>query len=196
MRLSYSCAAVVMLMSIGRFAGADTESWSCPDTQTTPQGNVTFHGPFSNETVAVKIDSLPAHEFLDVSFDLLILRSWDGSVDVGSDNRPGRLGPDLIRVNLLGGPTLLYTTFSNRPDVASFQEASKFQNYPSAVAGDHLAPQTGSAAKNSLGYDYPWPGAQQVFPMDATYHIHLTYPARRGKRDASTVRVGAARFDR
>ena len=124
----------------------------------------------------MKAEKLPAHDFLDITFDLLILRSWDGSVEVGSDNRPGRLGPDIVRANLLDGPTLLYTTFSNRPDDPGFESASKFQNFPSPVAGDHLAPQTGAAAKNSLGYNYPWPGAPQPFPMDATYHIHLIVP--------------------
>jgi hypothetical protein len=167
---------VLLSLTLGAQAADEGLSWSTSDTEKTPQGDVTFHGPFSNETVSVKAEKLPAHDFLDITFDLLILRSWDGSVEVGSDNRPGRIGPDIFRASLQDGPTLLYTTFSNRPDDPGFQEASKYQNFPSSVAGDHLAPQTGAAAKNSLGYNYPWPGTPQPFPMDATYHIHLIVP--------------------
>jgi hypothetical protein len=113
---------------------------------------------------------------MEIQFDLLILRAWDGSVPVGSDNRAGRLGPDIVRANLLDGPMLMYTTFSNMPDDAGFQASAKFQNFPSAIPGDKLAPQSGAESKNTLGYNYPWDGPPQPVPMDATYRIHLIVP--------------------
>ena len=156
-KLTYGVGGVVLsILSIASLAkGDDGLAWSNTDTEKTPQGNVTFHGPFSNETVSVSTDHLPQHEFLDITFDFLALRSWDGSVDVGSDNRPSRLGPDVVRVNLKDGPMLLYTTFSNRPDDPGFQEASKFQNYPSPVAGDHLRRNRGRRRRIRWGTTIP-----------------------------------------
>jgi hypothetical protein len=149
--------------------------YSSADTDITPAGNVRFHGPFSNEMLTVRADDLPAHDFLEITFDFLAIRSLDGSVPM-KENRPVSLGPDFFRLGLENGPTLFYTTLSNRPDDPGFHVESKYQNYPSQVPGDHLAPQTGAAAKNTLGYAYPWLGAPQRFPMDATYHIDFIVP--------------------
>jgi hypothetical protein len=168
--------ALAMLIPLVSFAADKDLSWSNPDTEKTPAGEVTFHGPFSNETLSVKRSNLPQHSFVEVQFDLLILRAWDGSVPVGSDNRAGRLGPDIVRANLLDGAMLMYTTFSNMPEDGNFQASAKFQNFPSPIPGDKLAPQSGAENKNTLGYDYPWTGPPQAVPMDATYRIHLIVP--------------------
>ncbi len=148
------------------------------DTTKTPQGDVTFHGPFTRIKLLRRLPAghLDPHVFLDIQFDLLIIHSWDGSVDMSKGTQPAPIGPDFFKLMLRDGPTLLYTTFSNRPDDNGFDARSKFQNFPSPVPGDHFDPQTGAAAKNSLGYNYPWPGAPWAFPMDATYHIHLIVP--------------------
>jgi hypothetical protein len=164
-----------ILLFVGRTCLADDLVWSNTDTEKAPQGDVTFHGPFANETVEVRMDHLAPHGFLEVSFDLLVIRSWDGSVEMRGTH-PSALGPDFFKLTLREGATLLFTTFSNRPDDPGFDPQGKFQNFPSPVAGDHLAPQTGAAGKNSLGYNYPWPNAPQAFPMDASYRIHLVVP--------------------
>ncbi len=150
-------------------------AWSNSDTDTTPAGKVAFHGPFSNETINITLDQLPPHEYLEISFDFLAIRTLDGSVPM-TNNRPVALGPDFFRLGIFQGPTLFYTTFSNRPDDPGFEERSKYQNYPSQVPGDHLLPQTGAREKNTLGYLYPWPGAPKPFPCDATYQIDFTIP--------------------
>jgi hypothetical protein len=151
-------------------------AWSSSDTSMTPQGSVKFHGPFTNETVNVTSTQLDKHSFLDISFDLLILRSWDGSLPIGSTSIPGPIGPDFIRVKMQDGPTLLFNTFSNTPLTRDFRNDSKQQSFPSPIPGNAFDPQTGAAAKNSLGYNYAWVGPPQPIPMDATYSIHLIVP--------------------
>jgi hypothetical protein len=139
-----------------------------------------LHGPFSNETVSVTSEHLPPHKFLEISFDFLAIRTLDGSVPM-VDSRPVSLGPDFFRLGIFKGPTLFYTTFSNRPDDPGFREESKYQNYPSQIPGDHLPPQTGAREKNTLGYLYPWAGAPKPFPCDATYRIDFVIPHRESK---------------
>jgi len=162
-------------------------TWSHPDTDKTPVGNIQFHGPFTNDIVRISADNLPAHPFLEISFDLLILRTWDGSSPMSERAHPQDPGPDFFRVALTDGPTLLYTTFSNRPDDDSFRADSKWQMYPSQVPGTHLDPQTGADAKNTLGYAYPWPGPSTFYPMDATYHIKFIIPHNSAK---ATLELG------
>src|SRR5437879_1660289 len=111
---------------------ADSTQWSKSDTDDTPQGNVHFHGPFGRENVDVTCDSLGRHDFIRISFDLLIIHTWDGNWQLAEDKLPVEIGPDSLRLGLKGGPTLLYTTFSNVPYV----NESRFQNFPSPIPGD------------------------------------------------------------
>ena len=150
--------------------------WSHPDHDRTPSG-VAFHGPFLDETVTASADRLPSHELLEVTADLLVLRSWDGSVPIPPDGPRSPDGPDYLRVGLLGGPTLMYATFSNLPvDDPGFFAHSKTQNFPSQVPGDRFRPMTGAALRNGLGYNFPWPGPPQLVPMDAVYHLRFVVP--------------------
>jgi hypothetical protein len=71
------------------------------------------------QAVRLTLDRLPPHEQVTVSFDLLILKSWDGS-------SPG-YGPDRWRLSVAGGRTLLDTTFSNNP---MLNADKSFQDYP------------------------------------------------------------------
>lgn len=150
--------------------------WSNNETDVSPDGKVTFHGPFASEAVTLDWDALPPHDFVRVELDLLLLRSWDGSVLYVNGRRVSD-GPDQIRCSIPGGPILLSTTFSNLPaDNPGFIDRGKTQNFPSPVPGDRLAPQTGATAKNTMGYHYPMPGPAQLVPMDATYHLTLLIP--------------------
>jgi hypothetical protein len=166
-------------------------TWSSRITDTTPVGNVHFHGPFSQDTLTVSADKLPAHDFLDISVDLLILRSWDGSANWGFPHQEQDGGPDGFRLALVDGPTLLYTTFSNTPIDRNFYRVAQVQAFPSQVPGDKLPTQTGAVAKNSLGYNNPWPGKPALFPMDSTYHLHYVIPhtAARIALDFSAVNL-------
>jgi hypothetical protein len=104
------------------------------------------------QTVRLRLDNLPPHAEATVSFDLLVLKSWDGSSP--------RYGPDRWSLKVAGGPTLLDTTFSNNPKLDADQS---FQDYPRPRG----KPQTGAAAKQALGY---------TFFGDSTYPLCFTFP--------------------
>ena len=106
-----------------------------------------------DESVSLSLNSLPSHTSLSLDFDLYVLKSMDGNNPI--------YGPDRWQVAILGGPTLLSTTFSN-----NFKTGNdlSLQDYP--VPGS--APETGSFARNSLGYNF-WFG-------DSSYHLSFTIP--------------------
>jgi hypothetical protein len=129
-----------------------------------PKGKRRFLGEFGGpridptartgvrQTVRLKLDKLPAHSEVTVSFDLLILRSWDGSSP--------QYGPDRFSLKVEGGPTLLDTTFSNNPKLDSDKS---FQDYPRRGS----LPQSGAATVKTLGYGYFG---------DSVYHMSFTFP--------------------
>src|SRR5687768_2002625 len=88
-RVIVAFGAMVMVANIaaadtgarGAAAATTQPTWSHRSVSRTPSG-VTFHGPFARDEVEVTFGSLGAHEWLAIEFDLLILRSWDGSVPV------------------------------------------------------------------------------------------------------------------
>jgi hypothetical protein len=106
-----------------------------------------------DESVNLSLNSLPAHTSVTLAFDLYVLKSMDGNNPI--------YGPDRWQVAVLGGPTLLSTTFSN-----NFKTGTdlSLQDYP--IPGS--APETGSFAANSLGYNF-WFG-------DSSYHLSFTVP--------------------
>ena len=106
-----------------------------------------------DESIDLSLDKLPSHGSMTVTFDLNILKSWDGDSPT--------VGPDRWKVAVAGGPTLLETTFSNNHKTS--REGS-FQSYPAPGS----VPQAGAVAVNTLGYGY-WFG-------DATYHLTFTFP--------------------
>lgn len=182
-KLAGLSALLVMLTSFA--ATPETTAlkihYSSDEIATTPAGGVKFHGQFSNETLTVYADSLPSHEFLEITCDLLILHTWDGSVMPETQPRGAEPnGPDYVRLGLRNGPTLLYTTFSNLPDEPGWLPEGKFQNYPSQVPGDRLPCQTGAAATGTLGYQFPWAKIPSTAPMDATYKLKFIVPHNDG----------------
>jgi Ca2+-binding RTX toxin-like protein/subtilisin-like proprotein convertase family protein len=81
------------------------DEWSTDQVTTSPNGQRTFLGLFANELVSLSLTGLPAHNTLQISFDLIVAGAWDG-------NHP-RQGPDRWSVGLHGQTPLLDTTFSN-----------------------------------------------------------------------------------
>jgi hypothetical protein len=106
-----------------------------------------------NETVNLTLRNLKPHMFATVSFDLYVLKSWDG-------NNPN-YGPDRWSLSVQGGPTLLDTTFSNNPKTRAYDLS--LQNYPIAKSPQ----QTGALAVNTLGY---------TFYGDSIYRLTFTFP--------------------
>jgi hypothetical protein len=111
-----------------------------------------------DQTVSLALDGLDDHTRVTVSFDLYVLKSWDG-------NSPA-YGPDRFTFGVADGPLLLDTTFSNNPKV---QEDRSYQSYPSADGTPASnPPQTGAVSTDTLGYNN--------FFKDSIYHFTFTFP--------------------
>jgi hypothetical protein len=105
-----------------------------------------------DQTVRLALHDLPPHGAIELSFDLYILKSWDG-------NSP-QYGPDRWKLAVAGGPVLLDTTFSNNHKV---QRQGSYQDYPSPGS----MPRAGAAATSALGYE---------FFGDSVYPLRFTFP--------------------
>ncbi len=137
--------------------GAGAE-WSTPfTTSSTPATGDKFLGEFGTGGTTLSLSGLPDHEFIQLEFDLYVIRSWDGSL---THDGVQFVGPDRFGVLVDGAPAL-DTTFSNR--------GGGVQSYPDAFGeGTHPA-RTGAAANNTLGYNFG-------VPMDAVYRVRLAVP--------------------
>jgi RHS repeat-associated protein len=142
------------------FQGSVGSEWSNTTVSTSPSGEK-FLGQFDNNTVTLTLGSLPAHSSLTISFDLYIIRTWDGNNTTN--------GPDHWSLSVAGGPTLLDTTFSNNDGQNGLP--NERQAYPGSYPGASNPPRTGAVANNTLGYKY------NGNVIDATYHLTFTFPA-------------------
>lgn len=114
--------------------------WSVSKTDVTPVGNRRFLGQFGNQTVSLNVTNLPVHSGIILSFDLYIIRSWDGNAE------PGGAAPDIWDLTVRNSTNLLHTTFAK-------YSGSVGQAYPANYPGVTNANDTGAAEVNSLGYD-------------------------------------------
>ena len=136
------------------FEGAVGAEWCSTSVSTTPVGARKFLGPFGGGTRSLTVTGLPSHKEVTVSFDLFIIGAWVGNSSAW--------GPDSWALRVDGGPTLLYTTFSNSGDD---------QAYPGTFPGDSHLAQTGAAENNTLGYPpNPYGGA-----TDSVYNLSFTF---------------------
>ena len=85
-------------------------AWSNSNTDASHTGQFTrFLGRFGNETVALNLTNLPPHDQVELSFDLYIIDSWDGSDFLN--------GADYFQVGYSGSiDNLLSETFIGCPD--------------------------------------------------------------------------------
>lgn len=149
--------------------------WSAYPITTSPNGTQTFLGEFSNGDIRFTYpDTEPTgHHMIKVSFDLYIIRSWDGNK---TRNNAGQLvGEDRWQFRLLNAAdqvsrTYVDTTFTNyvEPRFKLFR-----QSYPGSFPGNPLTSdnlgKTGSVMQNSMGYQF-------VGPRDSTYHFVYYIP--------------------
>ena len=142
------------------------DEWCYTNISTTPSGR-NFLGEFNNQDVCLRLNDLPSHTQVRISFDLYIIRSWDGNQELWPlepdiflypYNFLGSVGPDEWQLQV-GGETLLHTTFSNW-DLLGFLQA-----YPNLVPGGLYPARTGATENNALGYIFG------PHPMDAVYHL-------------------------
>jgi subtilisin-like proprotein convertase family protein len=160
------------------------QEWSIPSTATTPSGR-NFLGEFTNETAELRLTELPDHFWVKVSFDLYVIRAWDGIVTVWPPelmgvpgaSPQGLVGPDLWLFKV-DGETLFTTSFSNW-DVLGFE-----QSYPEEYGTDSSPSRTGADENNTLGYIH----AGKV--MDAVYHIDMVFPHSAGNLQVAFLGQG------
>ena len=140
------------------FEGIVGAEWSSIKTDWTPAGARRFLGQFGDENVTLTLRDLPAHTEVTVSFELFILRSWDGNNQTH--------GPDVWQLKVDRGPTLLHTTFANvPPDIKDFNQA-----YPGDYPGGDYLPYTGAAEIKTLGYtEIPSPAPDSVYRLSYTF---------------------------
>jgi len=116
--------------------------WSVPRVDLTP-GTAEhpldrFLGQFINEeSTTLTLEGLTPNTQITISFDLYVIRSWDG-------NHTPYNGPDEWWLDA-NDITLLHTTFSNQ----GYDQA-----YPDAYPGGSNPPRTGADESNTLGFTY------------------------------------------
>lgn len=144
------------------FEGSVGGEWSSQTTRVTPVGARRFLGEFGNDSVDLRLTGLPPHVGATLTFDLFILRSWDGN--------DTNWGPDIWDLRVAGGPTLAHTTFSLL-DVGT-------NHFPQAYPDDHPLgnhpPRTGSAETNTLGYTFDFSDAGNR-PADSVYRLSYSF---------------------
>jgi len=150
--------------------------WSRSTIPATPIGERRFLGQFGNSTATLTLTDLPSHTRMRVSFDLFVIRSWNGNeVQEGA-------GPDHWMLTV-DDETLLNTTFANRPSSAD-------QAFPGNYPDEQYPPQTGAAEVDSLGYMYfDFIGPTSELPQSAVYHMVFTVEH---ETDATTVSFSAS----
>lgn len=139
--------------------------WSDYRHEVAPNG-FQFLGQYGNDRLTLTVGCLPAHTAVYLSFDLYIIRSWDGNVTHYTKGEP--VGPDHWKLSVQDGQTLLDTTFANWP---TFPNKVNFtQAYPGNFPTGSYPAETGSVAFGRLGYKSF--GVSQ----DSDYHISRMIP--------------------
>ena len=142
-----------------------TAKWTPFRTARSPSGRK-FLGQFRNDEVRLDLGALYPHSSVTLEFDLLLGGNWDGN-GVCIYNRPS--GPDIFDLRVAGGPTLLFTTFSNvLGHQQAFPGSFPSRRYsPCGGATDGIpfnAARNGAAKNNTLGYT-----------LDSVYHLTYTF---------------------
>ncbi len=184
--LTYAAAAHASTVYFNDFQSTVGSEWSSNSIASAPNpdynGTRLFLGEFGNNTVTLSLGNLPTHTALELSFQLYLIRSWDGNDTTVINGQP--LGPDNWFVNMSGGPTLLNATFSNgNPAGQSYGGANSSYGpggpctpyAPSSTPGVY-APMTGAAECYSLGYTFYDAIRGTNEAMDSVYDLSFTIP--------------------
>ncbi len=123
-----------------------------------------FMGQYAgNDEVALTLTCLPSDTSkLFVSFNLFIIRSWDGNTTAN--------GPDHWKFSVDNGPVLLDTTFTN------FKEYP--QAYPGNWPGASYPAFTGAVGVDVLGYTN---SGAPTWPQDSLYYLTFEIPYVQGQ---------------
>lgn len=146
------------------FQSSVGSEWSHSTLQNTPTpypfGARNFLGEFGNDTVSLNLSGLTPHSALTLSFDLYLIRTWDGS----STGTVSDFGNDSFKVAVGNGPVLLDATFSNGNTAG--------QTFGPAAINPQF---TGAAETYSLGYVVPGSILATPQVMDSVYTLRYTF---------------------
>jgi hypothetical protein len=139
----------------GWSTAVNNTKWQRPiEISATPDGIQHVLGEFGNQNVRFALNDLPAHDSLTVSFDLFVLRSWDGNAD-----------PDIWTFSV-DDSVMLRTTFSN---------TASPQAFPGTYANTRADARMGSVANNSLGYTWSDSSGRNE-TLDSYYRLSFSLP--------------------
>ncbi len=152
------------------FESAAGTEWSRRTRDLTPVGARRFLGQFGNQTVRLTLNDLPNHNQVGISFDLFIIRTWDGY----ATGHP-EWGPEKWQLDITDGPVLINTNFSTsdgRFGILVFNQA-----YPGAFGQGNYPPHTGASEINSLGYTfYIGEPVNRLMEFSSVYHLSFAFP--------------------
>lgn len=166
------------------FEGSAGPEWSATSVAQTPEGCTRctrFLGELATETVCLTAEGLPAHALLRLSFDLFILKSWDGNGEEAVGSGPdlfslsalpagGECGPNLCSHLDLGVDDPVCQTLLPRTSFSNHQT----QSYPSPWLPHGLPghadnpPRTGSVESDTLGFSY-WGIGNSIYRFTFTF---------------------------
>jgi len=144
------------------FQGVIGSEWSTTNTSVTPIGARRFLGEFSNEVVRLTLTNLPPHTNVTVAFDLMLIRSWDGT-----------RGPDIWELNVDGTTPLVHTIFQVHDTFTT--QPFPHQSFPDPYLAGSNAAFTGASEIDTLGYFYNNEPEDCVYRM--TYSCVHTNPS-------------------
>lgn len=146
--------------------------WSDPRTATTLGGR-NFLGIFGQGGVTLSLGTLPTAVPIEVTLDLLVINTWDGSQLIDPLSEPEhQVGPDLWSVELLGGPTLFSSTFSVFDGTKAMHSFRSFpQSYPGNYPDSLFLARSGAVENDTLGY----------FEGDSVYSLTFDFLAPAGE---------------
>jgi len=104
------------------------------------------------QVVTLTLNDLPPHKRLRLSFDLYVLKSWDGLSPA--------YGPDRWTLAVADAKPIFQAAFSNNPKV---EQEGSHQDFPTA----NSLPRSGAVSTNTLGFGR--------FFGDSIYHFDLVF---------------------
>ncbi len=154
--------------------------WSETKISVTPLGKRKYLGQFAEHKVALKLDKLPDHKYVQLSFDLFIIMTWEGN-DINCP-KGYKIGPDTWTLCIDDAPPLIDAS------IVLYPYYKGTQSYPDTYTFASYAIRTGADENNSLGYKCGFIGMDAVFHIDvivphAAASAVLTFAGTRGTQD-------------
>ena len=155
---------VGVLIYANALSSSPGSEWSATNIAITPKDQRHYLGDFRKQSVTLSLNPLPEHRQLRVSFDLLLMQSWDGSSKYW--------GECFWDLDVINGANLIHTTFGNCGFFCDNNEQAFPDNWP---CGPHPA-WTGSVEHQTLGVIQSWGGPDRTFDCSSVYHFDLAFP--------------------